>query len=326
MSECGDIAALLHDNSRVVIVAPHPDDETLATGGLIQQALAARAKVSVVLLTDGDMNPWPQRVTERKIVVTPADRERWGRRRRKEAVAALAQLGLDKGDVVHLGLPDLGLVRMIEADVAGAIEPLAAIFRNVRPTLVAAPSLHDTHPDHGAAHVMTSLALSRSGGAVHCLSYLVHGRSARSGATLPLDAAMHTRKLDALKQHETQMLLSRARMLRYAERSECLGAEDSASSPHDLDATTTLPWRLSAALLPFVSLFLVTRDASERLSPVGDRHASATDARRCVRLDDGRLELRLPSPLASGGPIFARLESRLPSPWIYDRWGWARLA
>ncbi len=41
-------------DDRVLIVAPHEDDETLATGGVIQQALAAGARVRVVYLTYGD--------------------------------------------------------------------------------------------------------------------------------------------------------------------------------------------------------------------------------------------------------------------------------
>ncbi|MEI6861832.1 MAG: PIG-L family deacetylase, partial [Verrucomicrobiota bacterium] len=42
--------------SRVTVLAPHPDDEALGTGGLIQQALARGAAVRVVLLTDGAPN------------------------------------------------------------------------------------------------------------------------------------------------------------------------------------------------------------------------------------------------------------------------------
>ncbi|MDN5925258.1 MAG: PIG-L family deacetylase, partial [Xanthomonadales bacterium] len=40
-----------------MVIAPHPDDESLATGGLLQQALAGTAAVKVVLVTDGDNNP-----------------------------------------------------------------------------------------------------------------------------------------------------------------------------------------------------------------------------------------------------------------------------
>ena len=68
---------------RLLILAPHPDDESLATGGLIQRAVKAGAKVRVLFATDGDNNPWPQRFVERKLQISYTDRARWGRRRRK---------------------------------------------------------------------------------------------------------------------------------------------------------------------------------------------------------------------------------------------------
>jgi hypothetical protein len=40
--------------TRLMLVAPHPDDETLAAGGLIQRVLAHRGQVRVVFVTNGD--------------------------------------------------------------------------------------------------------------------------------------------------------------------------------------------------------------------------------------------------------------------------------
>ena len=48
-------------SDRLLVFAPHPDDETIATGELIQLAIAAGVAVRVVFATDGDNNPWPQR-------------------------------------------------------------------------------------------------------------------------------------------------------------------------------------------------------------------------------------------------------------------------
>jgi hypothetical protein len=52
---------------RLLVFAPHPDDETIATGELIQLARASGAVVHVVFATDGDNNPWPQRWCERRL-------------------------------------------------------------------------------------------------------------------------------------------------------------------------------------------------------------------------------------------------------------------
>src|SRR3984893_3165663 len=52
--------------SRLMLVAPHPDDEALACSIILQRAVRAGAAVRVIYATDGDDNPWPQRVLERK--------------------------------------------------------------------------------------------------------------------------------------------------------------------------------------------------------------------------------------------------------------------
>ena len=57
---------VLERRCRVMMMAPHPDDESLASGVLLQQAVAAGTKVRMVYATDGDDNPWPQRLIERR--------------------------------------------------------------------------------------------------------------------------------------------------------------------------------------------------------------------------------------------------------------------
>src|SRR4051812_37319644 len=98
------------------MIAPHPDDESLAAGVLLQKAVAAGAAVSVLYVTDGDDNPWPQRVLEKRWRLDADDRARWGKRRRAEAIAALEVLGLRAADARFLGLPDQGLTRALLHD------------------------------------------------------------------------------------------------------------------------------------------------------------------------------------------------------------------
>src|SRR6202008_2455796 len=74
---------------RLLVLAPHPDDETLGTGGLLSRAARLAIATEVVFVTDGDDNPWPQRVLERRIRLDAGARARWAERRRFEAVAAL---------------------------------------------------------------------------------------------------------------------------------------------------------------------------------------------------------------------------------------------
>ena len=207
-------------DGRLLVFAPHPDDETLATGELIQLAIAAGAEVRVVFATDGDNNPWPQRWAERRFRIGSAERARWGRRRRGEAQAALRRLGVAPDQARFLGWPDLGLTRRLEQDDS-AIDALAVEIRDFAPTHVAMPSLHDRHPDHGALRVMLELAIARVRSRCICLGYVVHGRSAVAGEwLLPHDTERHLGKRDALLQHGSQTLLSRRRLLRWASQPE----------------------------------------------------------------------------------------------------------
>ena len=86
MTEPGAMGA----SSRILILAPHPDDEALAVGGLLQRAIRMRAEIHLLFVTDGENNPWAQRATERRWRIAAADQERLRTRRRSEALASLA--------------------------------------------------------------------------------------------------------------------------------------------------------------------------------------------------------------------------------------------
>ena len=90
--------------SRLMLIAPHPDDEALACSIILQRAIQAGIAIRVIYATDGDDNPWPQRVLERKWRLNAADRKRWGNVRRSEALAALRMLGVHARDAHFLAL------------------------------------------------------------------------------------------------------------------------------------------------------------------------------------------------------------------------------
>src|SRR5467141_2591972 len=86
-------APIFTSDSRLMLIASHPDDEALACSIILQRAVSAGAAIHVLYATDGDDNPWPQRVLERKWRLDATDRRRWGQLRRTEALAALRILG-----------------------------------------------------------------------------------------------------------------------------------------------------------------------------------------------------------------------------------------
>jgi LmbE family N-acetylglucosaminyl deacetylase len=204
---------------RLLILAPHPDDESLATGGLIQRAARAGAKVRVLFATDGDNNPWPQRFLERKLQISLTDRARWGRRRRKEAIAALELLGLPKGCTRFLGLPDQGITKLLMRAEEHVLFTLWAELQEFEPTIFVMPSATDAHPDHSALFVLLHLAMMRLDRPPRLLRFIIHDprrQTERGKITLRLTPAEVQRKHAAILAHESQMALSRKRFSSYA--------------------------------------------------------------------------------------------------------------
>jgi LmbE family N-acetylglucosaminyl deacetylase len=117
-----------------LVLAPHFDDEVLGCGGLLAQLTAAGATVRVLFLTDGGGG--------REAV---ADRDGYRLRRRQEALAAAAVLGIAGCD--FLDLPDGALGDHLDQAAAAARRALLA----QRPELLLCPSPLEVTADHRAA-------------------------------------------------------------------------------------------------------------------------------------------------------------------------------
>lgn len=304
--------------ANVLLVAPHPDDESLAMGGLLQHALRRHAMVTVVQLTNGDNNPWPQRVLERRLRIAAADRRRWGERRTREMHAALHKLGGDDVTCRRLGWPDMGVTSLLQTGDNEATV-LTTVLREVAPDLVVLPALGDRHPDHASAHVLLRLALAQQTFRGTCLSYYIHGPESAAPAddiVLPLDDGMCERKRAAIRAHHTQVALAGHRLLAQVRPEERFGIVPARSGvvPELTQRSVLLPWHPPRVLRPWLQLTLAHPDGtvcwSWRQAPL-----TATDT-----------GYRLVLPRAVGrGPVFVRLASRLRSPWIFDHWGWQDL-
>ena len=300
---------VIDSSTRLLVVAPHPDDESLAAGMLIQRTLAAGGRVDVLLLTDGDDNPWPQRWLERRLVIDAAARARWGARRRGEVAAALARLGVGPDHLHALGWHDMQVTDALRRRHASALEAFRRVLERTRPNLAVIPDLGDTHPDHGSAHVLARLALAAVGSTADVLTYMVHGieRSAQEDLLVPdADPERQATKCEAVLEHHTQMALSRTRMLRIASRPERFDRPPLAPG----QGVLRLPWRPGPFARSRVRLVLA------------DGHGVAEWLWRKAPVeragDDWLLPLR-----DAPGPAFVKLTADLSTPWIYDRYGWA---
>lgn len=183
---------------RLVLVAAHPDDETLGAAGLLQAAAANDLDTVVLVATDGEKSH-PNSPT-----CTP---DSLGKRRRGE-VADAVSLCHPTATIRYAGLPDGRLA----SHAAELTESLRSAVDDIGAgALIAAPWSHDGHPDHEAAGTVARIVARECGGIL--LEYpiwLWHwGTRAdlpwERALALPLDESMRSVKRAAEARHMSQV-------------------------------------------------------------------------------------------------------------------------
>ncbi len=190
--------------ARVLVVAPHPDDESLCCAGLIQQALARGAAVGIVWITAGDGFELDALLVERTVSPGSGTMLRLGRRRLQEGRAAADTLGVPPAAQFVLGYPDRAIDELLgpyhdrayrspytasrSVEYAEAVSPGAAytganlerdfgeVLSRFEPTLVLAPAPQDLHPDHRACGELARRALASRGQGEALRYWIVHAR------------------------------------------------------------------------------------------------------------------------------------------------------
>jgi LmbE family N-acetylglucosaminyl deacetylase len=211
---CVDGAVRLPDTDlagpRLLVIAPHPDDETVGAGGAIALARQRGWDVTVVYVTSGD-GFWQAVRKPGDLFPKPDAMREYGTKRVGEARRASERLGVPSSSVIFLGFPDGA-----ESDLWNtnwdssnprraangatavpypfALEPgapyaggevetqIEEIVRRVGPTTVLLPDPGDVNRDHWAVAAFAQAALARAGFRGLALTYLVH----RSGFPAPL--------------------------------------------------------------------------------------------------------------------------------------------
>lgn len=179
----------LTPRDRLLVLAPHPDDEILGCGGIIQQAVAMHLPVRVGIFTYGDNNQWSFIVYRKLPILTRGGVERMGLLRHDEAVAATKIVGLAPEQLLFFGYPDFGtmaiwkdhwgeqppfrsmLTRATAVPYPNALRPgapykgeeierdLLSVLREFRPTKIFVSHPGDYMPDHSALYLFTRVAL-----------------------------------------------------------------------------------------------------------------------------------------------------------------------
>lgn len=196
-------ALAIDQNTSLLVISPHPDDETLCCAGVIQRVLRAGGEVSVVWLTSGDGSALGMLLVEKTLFDTRKMRA-FGETRMREARAATALLGVPPHGQLFLGYPDGGVLALLGHNRSQAYtshftgasavpypdalfpghpytgaslqQDLAAVIARVRPTLILAPSPLDAHEDHRAAGLATIELTARAAATAPIVRYwVVHG-------------------------------------------------------------------------------------------------------------------------------------------------------
>jgi len=196
----------------VLVFAPHPDDEVIGTGGVIQQAAAKGERVRIVFVTNGDGYPRAASVLTGKPIsgLRSADYIELAATRQREAIAAATLLGVGLSGLVFLGYPD-GVLEQVYTSASGAparspwtarsatygplvidyhtrahgrpaayehvgvLADIEEVLRQSEPARIYVTDQADLHPDHRATFNLVRDAIAGTGSTAQLLMYDVHG-------------------------------------------------------------------------------------------------------------------------------------------------------
>lgn len=217
----------------LVVVAPHPDDESLGCGGLIALASAANRPVRLVVLSDGCGSH------THSLLYPP---ERLRALREVETLTAVAELGLASDTVRFLRLPD-ARVPSKGPQAEAAAESIVEAAQTCAAGAVCVTWGHDPHCDHQAAAAIVALARPRLIGA-RIFAYPVWGH------TLPAEADVGAAPSGVRLDVTGAIAAKRQAVARHASQTTALIADD----PEGFRLEPAMIDRLCGCYEPFIEM------------------------------------------------------------------------
>lgn len=154
----------LEKMSSVLVIAPHPDDESLGCGGTIACLREWSVPVYVLFVSDGSMShPNSQSY--------PADRLR--HLREIEALEALSILNVPPENVTFMRQKDTRVATPDSPDFADAVAFIHALLLRVRPATILVPWRRDPHRDHRASWQLLMRAMDTYPARPRVFEYLI---------------------------------------------------------------------------------------------------------------------------------------------------------
>jgi N-acetylglucosamine malate deacetylase 1 len=172
---------------RTLVVAPHPDDESIGCGGTLALGTAAGDQAIVVFLTSGELGLEELAVEEARTV------------RESEAEAAAAILGLT--DLMFMRYADW----FISECSSEATKALSQVIEREAPDRLLLPHPGEWHPDHAAAATIALDAVTLAGvESIRLLTYEVWTPMTRFEEIEDISTVIQT-KLDAVGAYRSQL-------------------------------------------------------------------------------------------------------------------------
>jgi LmbE family N-acetylglucosaminyl deacetylase/glycosyltransferase involved in cell wall biosynthesis len=178
---------------KLLILAPHPDDEVIGCGGLLALHAADKRSVRVVIATNGAAGRSGEESKGDLVAI-----------REEESRAGLAILGVE--DVRFLGLPD----RALSDHIDQLVDLLEREIHDFHPDLIAVPSPVEIHPDHVALAAALCATLQRGtvGSSVATARVAFYEVSQPLRPNILVDiSGVAARKQEAIRAHRSQTAL-----------------------------------------------------------------------------------------------------------------------
>lgn len=154
----------LEKMDRVLIIAPHPDDESLGCGGIMARLRERDVPVYVLFVSDGSMSH-PNSPSY------PAERLR--DLREAEALDALRILNVPAENALFMRLKDTQVPTPNAPGFAEAVTYIADVLRRLRPATLFVPWRRDPHHDHRASWQLLMSALDQHNARPRVFEYLI---------------------------------------------------------------------------------------------------------------------------------------------------------
>jgi len=146
----------LPKGKRILVLAPHPDDEVIGCGGTLRKHILAGGHITVAFMTDGAKGrPAAEKLRQLSGENGEESAVSVSELRKQEARRAAAIVGIQ--DLIFLGYPDAGL-----SASPGVVSKLASLLSQTRPDLVYLPFFTDTHHDHHMTNEVLIRAMGSS--------------------------------------------------------------------------------------------------------------------------------------------------------------------